>query len=391
MQFRDIIGQEELKRRLVASVAAGRVSHARSLRGRRVRAPAAGGGLRPVPQLPAPRRRRFVRRLSRLPADRSPRASRPASGLSGQQAGQEVGRSDYVGCLPAAVPHGIRPLERLFLAAGVVRRARPGQDARGAISAREADEIIRKLSFKSFEAEYKVMLVWLPETMNEEAANKILKILEEPWEKTVFLLVSEAPDRLLQTILSRTQEVAVPRISTEVLEAVAARHGQSDPARLHNLARLAGGDYLTLQRLLAGEDDELTRDCFRTVLLAHAAELQRQTPRTGVVGRGGGASLARTAAGVPAPRGASAARELHAPRRIGRHQLPVGRRSRFLREVRPLYRQRECGVPARRDRTGDASDHAERQSDDRLYALRAERQQTDSTKMGRRLWHVWYF
>lgn len=49
--------------------------------------------------------------------------------LSGQQAGQEVGRSDYVGCLPAAVPHGIRPLERLFLAAGVVRRARPGQDA----------------------------------------------------------------------------------------------------------------------------------------------------------------------------------------------------------------------------------------------------------------------
>ncbi|MBP6453371.1 MAG: DNA polymerase III subunit delta, partial [Alistipes sp.] len=67
---------------------------------------------------------------------------------------------------------------------------------------------------------------------------------------------------LLQTILSRTQEVAVPRISTEVLEAVAARHGQSDPARLHNLARLAGGDYLTLQRLLAGEDDELTRDCF---------------------------------------------------------------------------------------------------------------------------------
>ena len=129
----------------------------------------------------------------------------------------------------------------------------------------------------------------------------------------------------------------------------------------------------------------------RTVLLAHAAELQRQTPRTGVVGRGGGASLARTAAGVPAPRGASAARELHAPRRIGRHQLPVGRRSRFLREVRPLCRQRECGVPARRDRTGDASDHAERQSDDRLYALRAERQQTDSTKIGRRLWHVWYF
>ncbi len=60
------------------------------------------------------------------------------------------------------------------------------------IAAREADEIIRKLSFKSFEADYKTMLIWLPEAMNEEAANKILKILEEPWEKTLFLLVSEA-------------------------------------------------------------------------------------------------------------------------------------------------------------------------------------------------------
>lgn len=67
------------------------------------------------------------------------------------------------------------------------------------IAAREADEIIRKLSFKSFEADYKTMLIWLPEAMNEEAANKILKILEEPWEKTLFLLVSEQPDRLLPT------------------------------------------------------------------------------------------------------------------------------------------------------------------------------------------------
>ena len=61
------------------------------------------------------------------------------------------------------------------------------------IAAREADEIIRKLSFKSFEADYKTMLVWLPETMNEEAANKILKILEEPWERTLFILVPSSP------------------------------------------------------------------------------------------------------------------------------------------------------------------------------------------------------
>lgn len=100
-----------------------------------------------------------------------------------------------------------------------------GKTLKGMIAAREADEIIRKLSFKSFEADYKTMLIWLPEAMNEEAANKILKILEEPWEKTLFLLVSEQPDRLLPTILSRTQEVAVPRIAPDVLERVARERG----------------------------------------------------------------------------------------------------------------------------------------------------------------------
>ena len=211
-----------------------------------------------------------------------------------------------------------------------------GKTLRGAISAREADEIIRKLSFKSFEAEYKVMLVWLPETMNEEAANKILKILEEPWEKTVFLLVSEAPDRLLQTILSRTQEVGR---SAHFDRGVGGGGGAARPERSGAAAqpRAAGRRRLSDVATAAGRRGRRTdARLFRTVLLAHAAELQRQTPRTGVVGRGGGASLARTAAGVPAPRGASAARELHASRRIGRHQLPVGRRSRFLRKFAPF-------------------------------------------------------
>ena len=130
------------------------------------------------------------------------------------------------------------------------------------ISAREADEIIRKLSFKSFEADYKTMLVWLPEAMNEEAANKILKILEEPWERTLFILVSERPDRLLPTILSRTQEVAVPRIAPEVLERAAAECGVADPVQAHSMARLAGGSLLELQHLAAGENDALRHENF---------------------------------------------------------------------------------------------------------------------------------
>ena len=113
----------------------------------------------------------------------------------------------------------------------VISRRRSGTTAStwaglsGAISAREADGIIRKLSFKSFAAKYKCVIVWLPETMNEEAANKILKILEEPWEKTLFVLVSERPDLLLPTILSRTQEVVVPRLTDEEVRAELERRG----------------------------------------------------------------------------------------------------------------------------------------------------------------------
>ena len=137
-----------------------------------------------------------------------------------------------------------------------------GKTLKGMIAAREADEIIRKLSFKSFEADYKTMLIWLPEAMNEEAANKILKILEEPWERTLFILVSEQPDRLLPTIISRTQEVCVPRIAPDVLARVAAERGVSDPLQARNMARLAGGDLLELNHLVAGESDALRKENF---------------------------------------------------------------------------------------------------------------------------------
>jgi DNA polymerase-3 subunit delta' len=80
----------------------------------------------------------------------------------------------------------------------------------GLISKKEADEVIRKLSFKSFEGGYKAVVVWMPERMNIEAANTLLKILEEPWDKTLFLLVSAQPRLLLPTILSRVQETVVP-------------------------------------------------------------------------------------------------------------------------------------------------------------------------------------
>ena len=263
MRFADIIGQDDLKRHLAQSVDAGRVSHAQLFTG------LSGSGALALAvayvQYLCCRHRRDGDSCGECP-DCKQIASLAHPDLhlvfpvnkQGKKSG-EVMRSDEV-----------LPLVRTLFdeRGGYVSpqdwydRRDLGKTLKGMIAAREADEIIRKLSFKSFEADYKTMLIWLPEAMNEEAANKILKILEEPWERTLFILVSEQPDRLLPTIISRTQEVCVPRIAPDVLERVAAGKGVSDPLQARNMARLAGGDLLELNHLVAGESDALRKENF---------------------------------------------------------------------------------------------------------------------------------
>ena len=136
-----------------------------------------------------------------------------------------------------------------------------GKTMKGLISAKESEEIIRKLQFKSFSSDYKAMIIWLPEAMNQEAANKILKILEEPWEKTLFILVSEHTELLLQTITSRTQEVSVGRIDIQTLQNIAIQEGKSEH-EAHTMARLANGSILELRELLRGETDEIRATSF---------------------------------------------------------------------------------------------------------------------------------
>ncbi len=83
------------------------------------------------------------------------------------------------------------------------------------ISVDEALEINRKLGLKAFHGGYKVLIIWLPETMRIDTANKLLKLIEEPTDKTIMLFVSQNSDRLLSTILSRLQRIKVPRLSDE--------------------------------------------------------------------------------------------------------------------------------------------------------------------------------
>lgn len=127
------------------------------------------------------------------------------------------------------------------------------ENQQGIISRNEADEILRKLSFKPFEARNKVMVIWLPEKMRTEAANTILKILEEPWEQTIFLMVSEAPGKLLPTILSRTQEIAVPAIEKEDMAAFLTKKYGLQGRDAGEIARLSEGDVLRARRLAAGQ------------------------------------------------------------------------------------------------------------------------------------------
>ena len=263
MRFADITGQEDLKRHLVQSVDAGRVSHAQLFIGQ------AGAGALALAvayvQYLCCHHRHDGDSCGECPDCRQIAAlAHPDLHLvfpvnkQGKKSG-EVMRSDEFLPLFRAI---FGENGGYFSAQAWDERLAWAKTLKGMIAAREADEIIRKLSFKSFEADYKTMLIWLPEAMNEEAANKILKILEEPWEKTLFLLVSEQPDRLLPTILSRTQEVAVPRIAPDVLERVARERGIADPVKARNMARLAGGDLLELKHLVAGESDALRKENF---------------------------------------------------------------------------------------------------------------------------------
>ena len=115
----------------------------------------------------------------------------------------------------------------------------------GMIYEKESSEILRKLSLKSFGDGFKVMIIWQPEKMNNTCANKLLKLLEEPPTKTLFLLVSEHPEQLLTTIISRTQEIRIPRLSESTIAAGLQReYTWLTYEEAQSIAHMANGSYL---------------------------------------------------------------------------------------------------------------------------------------------------
>ncbi len=141
----------------------------------------------------------------------------------------------------------------------------------GNISAEEARNVLKKLSLKAYEGPYKIMLLWQPEALNVYSANALLKILEEPPENTVFLLIGSQMDKMLPTILSRTQRVAVPAFSGEEVSRFLVEKKGVEPTRARQVAYLAEGDLQHAVELAeGGENDqhawfvEWMRECYRT-------------------------------------------------------------------------------------------------------------------------------
>ena len=123
------------------------------------------------------------------------------------------------------------------------------------IFASESDNLTRKLNLKSSMGGYKVAIIWLPERMNVECANKLLKLLEEPPHQTLFIMVSEAPERLLETVRSRTQMIQVKRIDTVVLERALVEKRGLDDDTAHRVAQIANGSWLDAIRMLNADSE----------------------------------------------------------------------------------------------------------------------------------------
>jgi DNA polymerase-3 subunit delta' len=142
------------------------------------------------------------------------------------------------------------------------------ENKQGNISAQECYEINRKLSLKSFESGYKILIIWMPEYLGNEG-NKLLKLIEEPPPDTLFILVTENEAQILPTILSRVQIIRLPRPSVpEIREALVSRAG-IQPEQARQLAAVSEQNYReALRQLQHGQDDwqSLLREWLNAVL-----------------------------------------------------------------------------------------------------------------------------
>ncbi|HJT74336.1 MAG TPA: hypothetical protein VJ720_09965 [Chitinophaga sp.] len=273
MLFSNVIGQEDIQQQLIKAVEQNRISHAMI-----ILAPEGSGGL--------PLGLAFAQYL--VCEDKQPNGACgqcPACIKAGKyihpdihfsypviprKAGDKPVSSDYAGEWREFIstnPYGNAYDWLQFIGA---------ENKQGNITAAECQEIIRKLSLKSFESTYKILLMWMPEYLGNEG-NRLLKLIEEPPDNTIFLLVAENQEQILATILSRTQMVKVNPLPREVMVEALVNRAQIPAAKARQAATIASGNYREALYMLQHSDDdyhELLRNWLNYIFTGNRVALQ---------------------------------------------------------------------------------------------------------------------
>lgn len=290
MQFKDVIGQEEVKQQLVEMVAHNRLSHALLFLGRE------GSGALPLAIA-------FANYISLLPDTSKPTAG---ASLFGEEApvdivlpatpeaadqwmqqqsafskGQQMVHPDIHFSYPVVTKKsGTPPISTDYISEWreFIQHYPYGniydwlqfigaENKQGNITAHECNDIIRKLNLKSFESTYKILILWMPEYLGKEG-NKLLKLIEEPPANTLFILVAESEGQILSTILSRCQLVKIPSIDTKAVEAQLQKAG-CNPDQARQIAGMSEGNFREALQLLQHADEDfhdLLREWLNAIL-----------------------------------------------------------------------------------------------------------------------------
>lgn len=254
MKFSEVIGQSAVKQRLIASVKKNHVPHAQLFLG------PAGSGKLPLALAYA----QYILCPNRTETD--------SCGVCPTcQKMQKLVHPDLHFVVPTATTKKVKsnPESDLFMEEwreyvvenqGYVDTSGwygflDVENKQGYMSVRDAASLLRKLNMKAYEGDYKMAIIWMAEKMRLDTANKLLKLLEEPPEKTVFLLIAEDPEELLATIKSRTQLVKIPAIETDKVEQALVDRLGCSPQQAHDAAMISEGNWLNACHFVKESED----------------------------------------------------------------------------------------------------------------------------------------
>lgn len=255
MQFTDIIGQEHLKSHLVKSIQLGRIPHAQLFVGPE------GSGTLPM----------AIAYAQYLLCGNSGTENSGGNEACNIKFGQ-FGHPDLHFIYPTVTTEDVKTKPkssdfsrewREFLNHNYYGglfdwyKILDVKNKQGEIRVDDAQEIIRLFSLKSYEGGYKVMIIWMADKMNTEASNKLLKILEEPTDRTVFILITEHEEDLLQTIRSRCQLLEFNGLPEQLIADALAERQHLEPKEALKIAHQAQGNYNKALKLLSDNDEEL--------------------------------------------------------------------------------------------------------------------------------------